>query len=388
MNNLNVGGAENALVSLLQVFDYERYSVDLLLLKKEGIFLKQVPKEVNILEEPFEIQFYDMPFSQVVVKSFKKFRLDIIFSRILMSVFTKNEKVATIRDQKKWKAMEFGIRKIPKKYDIGISYLENIPNNFLISKINADKKIGFIRNDYEKLGMLPELDRPYFKKLTALLTVSKSCESILKKNFGDLGIEIGTMQSIFSEKLINHLSKEDVGINLSGQTIVSVGRLAPQKGFDLAIDACAIVLEKGYDIKWYILGEGNMRASLEKQIKSQKLENNFFLLGLEENPYKYLTNSTIYAQTSLFEGKSRATEEAKILKTPILVTNFPTVGDQITHLENGYIVDCNAESIAAGIIELLEKKDLRDTLVKNLSLMQVNNDDELKVIYNIIENQI
>lgn len=49
INNLNVGGAEKALISLLKLFDYDKYNVDLLLFKKEGLFLKQVPKEVNIL---------------------------------------------------------------------------------------------------------------------------------------------------------------------------------------------------------------------------------------------------------------------------------------------------------------------------------------------------
>ena len=49
MSSLRNGGAERSLVNLLQLLDYDRYNVDLLLFQNEGMFLKQVPKSVNII---------------------------------------------------------------------------------------------------------------------------------------------------------------------------------------------------------------------------------------------------------------------------------------------------------------------------------------------------
>ena len=49
MSSLRNGGAERSLVNLLQLLDYDRYNVDLLLFQNEGMFLKQVPKAVNII---------------------------------------------------------------------------------------------------------------------------------------------------------------------------------------------------------------------------------------------------------------------------------------------------------------------------------------------------
>lgn len=385
INNLNCGGAENALVSLLQVFDYEKYEVDLLLMKKEGVFLNKLPHQVHLLNSPEEIQYFDMSFKKAILRSLTKFRFDIIFARLIYFFYVKNETIPTIKDQKLWRALRVCLPNLPKKYDVAISYLENIPNCYNVEKVHSTKKIGFIRNDYEKLGMNPELDRPYFKKLTALLTVSTSCEAILHKLFSDLPIQIGTMQSVFSMETIKILANQPIQEDFSGTTLVSVGRLYPQKGFDLAIDACAILLKKGYNIKWFVLGEGQLRSELEQQIKENQLEANFFLIGQKENPYPYLQKATIYAQTSRFEGKSRATEEAKILEKLILATNFPTVSDQLSHLENGYIVDLNAHSIAKGIIELIENKTIGFTLKNNLSVSQINNDKELKILYDIIE---
>lgn len=52
MSSLRNGGAERSLVNLLQLLDYDRYNVDLLLFQNEGMFLKQVPKAVNIISNP------------------------------------------------------------------------------------------------------------------------------------------------------------------------------------------------------------------------------------------------------------------------------------------------------------------------------------------------
>ena len=50
MPSLGSGGAEKSLVNLLSLLDYEKYNVDLLLLKPEGLFLGQIPQEVNVLQ--------------------------------------------------------------------------------------------------------------------------------------------------------------------------------------------------------------------------------------------------------------------------------------------------------------------------------------------------
>ena len=386
INNLHCGGAENALVSLLEVFDYDKYEVDLLLMKNEGVFLKKLPKEVQLLPSPAEISYFDMSIKQAILKSLAGFRLDIILARLVYFFYVRNEPIPTIKDQKLWRALRICLPKLPQKYDVAISYLENIPNCYNVDKVTSAKKIAFIRNDYAKLGMNPELDRPYFKQLTALLTVSKSCEAILQKLFSDLPIQIGTMQSVFSLETIKVMAEEPIEEDFSGTTIVSVGRLYPQKGFDLAIDACSQLVQKGYDIKWYVLGEGTLRGELQQQIDSLQLTDHFFLIGQKENPYPYLQKATIYAQTSRFEGKSRATEEAKILQKIILATNFPTVGDQLIHLENGYIVALNPEAIADGVIQLIENISIREQLQHNLSASQINNEQELKILYDLIEN--
>ena len=103
MNNLNCGGAEKALISLLQTIDYSQYDVDLFLFKHEGVFLNQVPKEVTLLPEPLEYKFFDGPFKKTIIQTLKIKRFDILFARIAMSLIYKSNNSISVKEQKAWK---------------------------------------------------------------------------------------------------------------------------------------------------------------------------------------------------------------------------------------------------------------------------------------------
>lgn len=120
INNLNAGGAENALVSLLQEFDYSRYEVDLLLMKQHGLFLNKLPGQVNLLPAPEEFLFFDMPIKNALLKSLSSLRLDLFFGRLRYSLFSRNEKIATRREQKLWLCMKKSMPAQKKK--ISCSY--------------------------------------------------------------------------------------------------------------------------------------------------------------------------------------------------------------------------------------------------------------------------
>lgn len=185
-------------------------------------------------------------------------------------------------------------------------------------------------------------------------------------------------------KMANQENK-DVYVKKDNEIIIlSVGRLHYQKGFEMAIESCKKLIDKGYKIKWNIIGEGEEREQLTNLIKANKLENNFKLLGLKSNPYPYIKQADIYAQTSKFEGKSIAIDEAKILNKPILVTDFSTAKDQIDNEINGLIVDMKPEAIAEGIERLIKDTELKGKLVSNLSKEKLGTEEEIYKLYDIL----
>ncbi|MGZ0017180.1 glycosyltransferase [Yeosuana sp. AK3] len=275
---------------------------------------------------------------------------------------------------------------INKKVDVSAGKWKEIPEYYCVEKLLAKNKIGFIHNDYNKLEMDKTIDKPYFKKLDAIVTDSEECKTVLVKNFPESQHKIKIIANIVSPTLIDKLSNEPLADFPKKDTfnIISIGRLDPQKGYDFAIDALKIVKEKGYAFHWTILGEGGLKQALLEQIKANNLQNYVSFLGIKENHYPYVKKADLFMQTSRFEGKSIAIDEAKILNKPILVTNFSTVNDQITNKKTGIIVEMTPEAIAKGLIECINNTNLRLELANNLSKEALGTESEIEKIYALI----
>lgn len=385
MSNLECGGAEKALISLLQTIDYSKYNVDLLLFTKKGLFLNKVPKEVNILDEPFGYKYYDMCIKKVTIELIKKGRIKDLIGRLRSIYIYKTEKDLSRCNQRIWKYISRMFGKLDKEYDVAIGYLEGHPIYYCIDNVKARKKIGFIHNDYDKLGLNPIGDKAYFNKLDKIVTVSEECSEVLKKRFPEYKNKIDIMYNIVSPKTIRNLSLENTELNKDYINLVTVGRLNNQKGYDMAVESCKILVDKGYNIKWYAVGDGLDRKKLEKIISKKNIENNFILLGIKENPYSYINKADIYVQPSRFEGKSIAIDEAKILHKPIVVTNFSTVRDQIDNEVNGLIVEMTPQHISIGIEKLINNKEIKNKLVDNLKKEDLGNENEIEKFYKLCE---
>jgi hypothetical protein len=124
MNDLSCGGAEKALVSLLQTLDFSKFNVDLYLFKKRGLFLKQIPKQVNILEEPTHYPFFDMSIVEAVKENLKSGNFKVAFYRVIAGYIFKTNKNQAIAEQKSWKYLKKIIKPLDKEYDAAIGYLE------------------------------------------------------------------------------------------------------------------------------------------------------------------------------------------------------------------------------------------------------------------------
>ncbi|OPH56680.1 glycosyl transferase [Paenibacillus ferrarius] len=381
MNNLTCGGAEKALISLLETIDYSKYDVDLFLLKHEGMFFNKIPGEVNVLEEPSDYRYFDMSMHKAILDCLKKGKLEIALSRLLAGIAMKTEKNRVRSEQIVWAYLSKALKNINTKYDIAVGYLEKTPIYFCVDKVDAAKKIGFVHNDYDMLGMDPDLDHGYFEKLHNIVSVSEECGNVLRNRFPMYNTKVRVMHNIISPATINKMALEQTVMGDEGIKIISVGRLNKQKNFELAIATCKALIGNGYPVKWYIIGEGEERDQLEKMIDEHELRDIFVLLGMKENPYPYIKEADIYVQPSLFEGKSIAIDEAKILHKPIVVTNFSTAKDQITNYDNGLIVEMNVNALYEGIALLINNEGLREQFKRHLANEQLGTESEIHKLY-------
>lgn len=385
--NLLMAGAEKSLVSLLQAIDQDKYKIDLLLFSQIGPLLKEVPKGITIYEVD-EV-------SRAMLLEFRKYFKDLLRPNRLLAAITRIGIYVVNSIERKtgkvfglnWILARKYIKPFHKDYDVAIGFLEGLSDFYVLDKVRADRKIGWIHTDLEKAKINLAIDGQFYQKFDALATISDHCLKSFQSQFPSMKSKIQVIKNIVPEDRILFLANEkvekrgwDKKINL-----VTVGRLEHVKGIDMAINACNLLIKKGYELKWHVYGEGNYRNALQEKINQLGIQEYLTLEGMVPNPYPYIKNADIIVQTSRYEGKSLVLDEAKILGKPIVSTNYPTVFDQLRDKETGVIVDMTAESIASGIEQILSDDELKETLIANCLAEGNESEQEMEKVYQIIE---
>ena len=381
IDSLACGGAEKSLVSLLPLIDFSKYDVDLLILdaqrdKHKGVFEKYVPAEVNVLD-------YHL-FGKTVFEKIRKFFLHARLSPQLRLNHRRHG------SEIYWRSAHFDHKCLKKHYDVGIAYQQGIPTFFLAEKVRANKKLAWINVNIFADGYDIEYCNRFYKKMDGVIAVSNELYSLLGKELPWMKDRLRCVYDIVNQDVIRDMAKlasKEIDCNKNTIKLVTVGRLVDQKNYLLACESAKILADRGFAFKWYFVGEGVMRKSIENRINELGLQQKVFLLGFKENPYPYMSQADIYVQTSSYEGFCLTLAEARILHRPIVSTNFDVVHDQIIDRENGLIAEIAPESVADKIQELIENESLRKKIIQNLKKENnTTSTTEIQKFYSIIEN--
>ncbi|MEN9336612.1 MAG: hypothetical protein RLZZ500_1599 [Bacteroidota bacterium] len=386
--SLDAGGAEKSLVNLLNTIDFNQYAVDLVLFKTNGVFATLVPREVNIVSLPSNFKSFSRGLLSSCFYFACRLQFRLLYHRIAFFLTSRLEKNEAVAEQKNWKHMRPFMGELPKKYDAAIGFLEKSSNYFTVDCVQATIKIGWIHTTYSNSGMAALFDLPYFEKMKAVVGVSPECVADLVQTFPSIKTKFQLIYNIVSPQLIRSLAAqklEDESLFDTPITLLTIARLRPEKGIDIAIDAAKVLMEKGLSFKWFVLGDGSERQNLEQQILESNLQSNVYLLGVRKNPYPYVKQATIYVQPSRYEGKSMAIEEAKILQKPVVVTSFSSALDQIEPDVTGFIADMNGESLAETILQVVAQPNRYEKVVTHLKTVSLGTESEIQHVYQLIE---
>ncbi len=386
IDSLHSGGAEKSLVSLLNLFDYENYEVDLLTFKEGGLYASLLPKNVILINVPDIFNRMKVSILDLIKRKDFKFALWRVNTSITLRYKAKVTKIKH-GAQLMWTRLNNVIPKLEKEYDIAIAYSQGTPTYYVVEKVVAKKKLCWVNIDYRFAGYNREFDFKYYEKFNNIVAVSNMCTDVLKDVFPEFKDKIITIYDIISENLINNMASEGKGFvdNYKGIRILTIGRLVYQKGYEYAIEAAKYLKDKNIDFIWYVIGEGNLRSELEKMVIEYNLQDNFKFLGIFTNPYPFIRECDIYCQPSRFEGFGLAIAEARILNKPIVATNFDIVYDQIRDGENGLISEMNGYSVSKNIERLIEEKNLKREIINNMRMEQVGTEDEIKKVLKLLE---
>jgi glycosyltransferase involved in cell wall biosynthesis len=340
INTFQMGGAEKALVNLLNNINLSNYEVSVAILLGGGSLLKEVKNEIETI-------FLIRTKSRII----KKIKFFILFNILPLKVV--------------YKIL------IKKPFDIEIAFAEGLPTKLIQHSTNqSSKKIAFVHTDLMNNYLLSDLYSSVeacFKAYSALnivAFVSHQAKIGFDKKIGKLS-NSRVVYNIIDDKKIIDLAKENIEEKKNYDLLfISVGRLDPVKGFGRLLEVVFQLTKEGYLFELWIIGDGKEYGKLKNFLIEHEL-NNVKLLGLKENPYPYIKKSDVFICSSYAEGLSTTISEALILNKAVLTTDCAGMGEILGDGAYGMIVENSEVGIYEGM-----KMFLKDSsLIKNYAAL-------------------
>lgn len=329
MLTMRGGGAEGALVNLVNNLDKTKYDVTVLSLFNHGTNIEKLNEDVN----------YKYIFNRYIPGN--KYIFKFLSPRLLFKFFIK------------------------ESYDVIIAYLQGVTSRIVAGAPKKQiivSRVGctFLNNadSSSAYRSRKEMTKCY-NRYNRIVANSKDA---LNSFFEVTGVEnnLGVLYNVFDTKMILNKSSEKIDFIKDNKTInfITTGTLSNVKGYMRLLECLKKISDEGLSCHLYIIGAGDEENALKEYVNNN-LKDKVTFLGFQKNPYKYVCQADMYICSSYDEGFSNAVAEAVILGIPVLTTDCcgmkEILGD---NEEGGVIVENSSEGIYSGIKNILEHPDI------------------------------
>ena len=251
---------------------------------------------------------------------------------------------------------------VVRRADIVVGGLEMAPTFLavVLGKLTGKPALGFVRNSLpELLRTLPRrytgLTKRLYPGLTRVVAISRGIQESVETLIPALSGRVRTVYIPLELDKVRQLAQEALPEGAPAEPyLVAVGRLAPQKGFDILLRAYARLRNRGVTHPLVIVGEGGEGDALRKLAASLELAPYVVFAGFQSNPYPWLRGAAVFVSSSRFEGFCRVIAEALAVGTPVVATDCPSgPAEVLEHGRAGLLVPNEDDAALADALERL-----------------------------------
>ncbi|MDL1913531.1 MAG: glycosyltransferase [Bergeyella sp.] len=364
--SLEMGGVERVLLGILNNMNSKKFDCALTLDLYQGELREQIPAHVHLS--------YLAKGKEDIKKHFF-YKILLVLRRIKLFLL---KKIPVVADR--WI--------LHNNADIEVAMTYSTFETVLRSPNKKSKKIGWFHSDITVPKLQPRVPKilEQIPKFDYLIWCSQQTKDIFIKTYPTIKLpENKVIVNAIPIEEIKKRAEEFIPDFGTDETIfVSVGRLHSRKGYHTLMESHKRLITEGFFHKILIIGNGEEKENLEKQIRSLGVEQSFILLGSKSNPFPYVKKANFFILSSESEAWPLAIAEALILQKPTIATDVGGIREMIEHKKNGYLVPYSTEGIYHGIKTFLTDKTLISSIRKELEYSESRFDNEK--IFQSIEN--
>ena len=386
---MELGGVERSLLGLLDAIDYDRYDVDLFLMRHSGELMPYLNPKANLLPEIPQYASLAVPMASLI----RRGQFGVLCGRLQGKLAAQRFDKKHSSDKPTVTALTYSHKyTLPvmpqisgKTYDLAISFLT--PHYFARQRVQAEKYAAWIHTDYTALTFDRAAELAMWEEYDAICGVSEQASRGFQAVFPELTGKVQTIENILPKELIcKQAAAPQTDLPSGGaKTLLSVGRFCEAKNFDNVPDICRRLVADGLDVKWYLIGYGGSEPLIRQKIHDAGMQERVIILGKKDNPYPYMRACDLYVQPSRYEGKAVTVREAQLLGKPVVITNYATSASQLADGVDGVIVPMDNAGCAAGIAALLRDPERMQQLSENCAKRDYTNSAEIEKIYALME---
>ncbi len=300
--NITLGGSEKSLIKLANILaENANNQIKIITIKSLDI------SQINSFPIPISERISFFSLNGISIKSFKVF---------------------------------FNLIKYTKGYRSKVfccwSFSPSILGTLIKPFLNTDLLMLSIRDVYKQKSFFEKnLRNILFKRADVITANSSENLEVIKSHLNNDKILFKLLKNTIDSKKVLKLSKskfEIESLNKSVINILSVGRLAYQKGFDILIESLSMIPSK-YNYSVSIIGDGPMKNFLKELANKKRVSKNIRWLGAKNNPYPYYSNFDVLVFPSRHEGFPNVLLEAMVVGIPVISTDCLTGPKEL--LNNG-----------------------------------------------------
>lgn len=226
-----------------------------------------------------------------------------------------------------------------------------------------------------------------YGRMNNIVCVSKTTRDDFAKYFPEFDKRILAIHNIQDIKEIFDKANEiiDDPFDKKYYTLVSVGRMSPQKRFaDIPKIASKLVMDGLTDFRWYIIGDGNKNGEYDRlieELKKYQMHEYVKVIGSRVNPYPYIQSADALVIPSSYEACPRVVAEAHILKVPVISADYSSATEFVHHCVDGFVG--NIDELNFYIAEMIKGSDNSKTVIRNCKNFNFDTGYILKQLLNL-----